>query len=756
MTWDWNNKDSLFSSEYTMLTRKIFSNLLFVILIFPFLSPVQAAARQFNSIELIERAYRNGEIKQSEALNYKVTAILRPESLPATYRSKGIIKSATTILMEARLNKHLLSRENERILARGRVATITDLYGSGITLQSHASPQGRFRLHFTTDKTYGDAVPAYDADANGVPDYVERFAKILDNVWTTEIELMGYDAPPSDGTEGGDCLLDVYLADLNAYGYTQIDESDPASMVYMLFENDFSLYFPPNTDPESDVIGAMKVVAGHEFFHTIQFQITEDICTNGWWMEASSTWIEDYIYPEVNDYINYIDYWFQHPQLPLNTYDCTGSNAHTLFPYGTTIWIKHMTDKYGSEFVYDVWNKIKAGTPNVSALSAVIEALTDRGTTLEEELRELRVANVTMTYEDAYWYQSWRSVNNDPNIGPIEVEYTGINTDFSSSAAYANVSLSPLSAKYFLFSSPQATGYLDVDFDGGGNISVMVIGLKTGGGYDVTEILTNGNNDGSVMISGFGAGGSYSVVVVIPVNYSDSSSGSFNLAASYSTTYAGNIASVAIKPEITSLVTGDNGINGKQQYHIMVMDDNNRQVLQNGTKWADNSSHINMNEDGLAVLTGTVAGNTIYASLLTHTASALLSAVSPAAMTPGTPRGCAITNIITKNDSRCFIASAAFGSPLHPYVGLLREFRDQYLLTNPSGRWIVSLYYGSSPPIAEIISDNPGLKVIVKLFLIPAIMTSWVLLKTTLSEKIFIAVLMLILISIIQRQRRFL
>src|SRR4030065_1113908 len=277
MTWDWNNKDSLFSSEYTMLTRKIFSNLLFVILIFPFLSPVQAAARQFNSIELIERAYRNGEIKQSEALNYKVTAILRPESLPATYRSKGIIKSATTILMEARLNKHLLSRENERILARGRGATITDLYGSGITLQSHASPQGRFRVHFTTDNKYGDAVPSFDVNGDGVPDYVERFAKILDNVWTNEIELMGYDAPPSDGTEGGDCLLDVYLADLNAYGYTQIDESDPASMVYMLFETDFSHYFPPNTDPESDVIGAMKVVAGQEFFHNISFQITEDI-----------------------------------------------------------------------------------------------------------------------------------------------------------------------------------------------------------------------------------------------------------------------------------------------------------------------------------------------------------------------------------------------------------------------------------------------------------------------------------------------
>src|SRR3989304_471277 len=257
-----------------MLTRKIFMYMLTVIVLLLFISPAYAAARQLNSIDLIEKAYRSGEIKHNEALNYKVTAVLRPESLPVMYRSKGIIKSATPVLLEARLNKHLLSHENERMLARGRVAVITDLYGSGITLQSHRSPQGRFRLHFTTDNKYGDAVPPFDVNGDRVPDYVERFAKILDNVWTNEVELMGYDAPPSDGTEGGDCLLDVYLADLNAYGYTQIDEDDPASMVYMLFENDFSLYFPPMFPRESKGLIFLNVLPDSVLVHNIQFQIT--------------------------------------------------------------------------------------------------------------------------------------------------------------------------------------------------------------------------------------------------------------------------------------------------------------------------------------------------------------------------------------------------------------------------------------------------------------------------------------------------
>ncbi len=730
-----------------MLTKNMFSYLLFAILLFLFISPVHAAAGHLSSIDLIESAYRNGKIGYSEATNYKVTAIFRPDSLPAVYRSNGIIKSATPIIMEARLNKHLLSPENQRILAKGRVIILTDLYGSGVTLQSYASPEGLFRIHFTTDNTNGDAVPAGDTDGDGTPDYVEKFAVILDNVWTTEIGVLGYDAPPSDEAEGGDCLLDVYLADMTAYGLTQIDETDPASMVYMIFENDFSLYFPPNTDPDGNVTGDMKVVAAHEFFHTIQFQITEDIITNGWWMEASATWMEDYVYPEVNDYINYIDYWFHCPQLPLNTYDikCKPSDTFPLFPYGTSVWIKHMTEKYGSKFVYDVWKKIKDGYPDASALSAVTEALTDRGTTLEEELKELRLANVTMTYEDASWYQSWQSVNTDPNLQPIVVEYSGNNPGFSSSAAYTDVSILPLATKYYSFSAPQGSGNLTIDFNGIGNISVMVIGFNAGDtSYDVTEVVTDLNNDGSVIINGFNSAGPYSRVVVIPLNYSVDSMSSFSLTVSYTTSYSGSVSSIDVKPDTTSLVTGDNGINGKQQYYIIITDNSGKQVLQSGTAWADNSPYIDIDGNGLAVVTNVVTGGGITASLQSFLSTAVLSAASPATMPAGTPRACAAN----KSDSRCFIATAAFGSPLHPYVGLLRKFRDSYMLTNPMGRWFVTIYYNNSPPIAEIIKDNSVFKAIVKIFLIHAIIVSWAILKTTLSEKIIIAVLLAIIISI--------
>jgi hypothetical protein len=37
-------------------------------------------------------------------------------------------------------------------------------------------------------------------------------------------------------------------------------------------------------------------------------------------------------------------------------------------------------------------------------------------------------------------------------------------------------------------------------------------------------------------------------------------------------------------------------------------------------------------------------------------------------------------------------------------IGILREFRDKYLLTNPLGMGLLKLYYKVSPPMTEFIA----------------------------------------------------
>ncbi len=69
----------------------------------------------------------------------------------------------------------------------------------------------------------------------------------------------------------------------------------------------------------------------------------------------------------------------------------------------------------------------------------------------------------------------------------------------------------------------------------------------------------------------------------------------------------------------------------------------------------------------------------------------------------------------------CFIATAAFGSPLAKEVQILRHFRDQYLLPHLAGQLLVQGYYFSSPPMAAIIEQQPLLKEVVRLSLWPVV-----------------------------------
>jgi hypothetical protein len=86
----------------------------------------------------------------------------------------------------------------------------------------------------------------------------------------------------------------------------------------------------------------------------------------------------------------------------------------------------------------------------------------------------------------------------------------------------------------------------------------------------------------------------------------------------------------------------------------------------------------------------------------------------------------------------CFIATAAYGSPLEPHVQLLKIFRDQGLLNLPYGPEFVRLYYRYSPPIAETIAETEWLKPLVRAGLLPLIGWAWMTVTATLYQKILI------------------
>ncbi len=84
------------------------------------------------------------------------------------------------------------------------------------------------------------------------------------------------------------------------------------------------------------------------------------------------------------------------------------------------------------------------------------------------------------------------------------------------------------------------------------------------------------------------------------------------------------------------------------------------------------------------------------------------------------------------SSSGCFIATAAYGTPMAQDVRYLRAFRDEYLLTNAPGRVFVGWYYRFSPPVADYLRQHDTLRGIVRVGLVPLVEVS----KLTVSQQV--------------------
>jgi hypothetical protein len=60
--------------------------------------------------------------------------------------------------------------------------------------------------------------------------------------------------------------------------------------------------------------------------------------------------------------------------------------------------------------------------------------------------------------------------------------------------------------------------------------------------------------------------------------------------------------------------------------------------------------------------------------------------------------------------SGCFVATAAYGSPLALEVAVLRDLRDRVLLRSPLGQVFVASYYAVSPPLSGVIAESDHLR----------------------------------------------
>jgi hypothetical protein len=174
-------------------------------------------------------------------------------------------------------------------------------------------------------------------NANGVPDWVELVANVADSVYGVYRSL-GYTSTLNDGGASGGTEYDIFLVNLapqNVYGYTF---SPPDG--YMELDNDYSerIY-------SAKAAAGLRVTLAHELFHSVQFAIWAGGNDGVWWQEVTATFMEDYNFPDINDYWQYLNpewfcnTFFEDPATPLNQGSTGGCDAHM---YGAAVFCQHL------------------------------------------------------------------------------------------------------------------------------------------------------------------------------------------------------------------------------------------------------------------------------------------------------------------------------------------------------------------------------------------------------------------------------
>ncbi|HVP35988.1 MAG TPA: MXAN_6640 family putative metalloprotease [Terriglobales bacterium] len=454
-------------------------------------SPRLSYGRDKGTVELVEDAYKNGEIDYETSLIYKVQTIHHLDRIPAKYRAKveTIQKSATPILLEVKKGWLSLSPQTR--------ATLKTLLTRPAGPFSYNSPEGHFKIHY--DTTGVDGVPTADSNSNGIPDYVENLAHYADSSYRTEITYLGYRIPPSDGSNGGDSKYDIYTEDMPYYGYTMPEDPGPQPWndytSYISVHNNF-IGFPPNTDPEGNQKGAMKVTVAHEYFHAVQFAY--DVDEAEWFMELSSTWMETIAYHTVNDNYNYLPYFFNYPDVSLQ--------ATTIREYAAFIWNMYLSVNFGNDIIKDIWERCITG----SAIVEIDNALTARISSRDKAFKEFTVWNyITGARNDGLHFPD---AGNYPLIKLMRTHSTYPVTNNTSSMTPDN-----LSANYIQFNPTGNPVDLNIKFNGqtGYLWALKALGVKINGTYSYAEFEIPLDD------TGYGEGSipnleNYNYVILIP------------------------------------------------------------------------------------------------------------------------------------------------------------------------------------------------------------------------------------------------
>lgn len=399
-------------------------------------------------LQKIEQAYQEGSLTLDQKIRYQFYATNNPQKLPSEYQSQVSepIKCGTPVMMDFHQHRDQLSPSTIQEIESAMEPRFT---------AEETFTSGRFEIHYETSGFH--AVPEEDNNSNGTPDYVEEVAAAADSSYRHEVLNLGFTDPIPQGETYVVEILNVAPVYGQAYkigGNTRFQ-----------IENDFSENFPSNSDPEGDVIGAIKVTVAHEFKHAIQYVMNDWGGETDLWAEMDATLMEEVVYDNVNDYYNYItsenfDSIFQNP-------------AASFYPgsYEHITWALYFDEQFGSGFWPDVWKTIEEN-PDIRLVDAITQ---HRHLGNTEEFSKNFIESQLWHYASGREFSasSYGFEEREDYPNPI-INYDFFGNDSLDLAENQTDILNPFSAKYFEVTPSPFKGFVGFDLT---NITEPKVGI---------------------------------------------------------------------------------------------------------------------------------------------------------------------------------------------------------------------------------------------------------------------------------------
>jgi hypothetical protein len=419
-------------------------------------APAKSRVRRLRPAQISPHAFKAEQaIAQGKQAPDALTRALRSERLsPAKYalaRARSLFhlgavrdkygdvdrpdpRETTMILRDLALAYRDLSgtdREHADVILARPSEGSADEHGDGWQngLQESVACSTNFCFHWVSQSD--DAIALGDGDANGFPDYIDTAAAVFEQVrGIVHSPPLSFRPPKSDQTSnpnGGNNKVDIYFTDTGAegtYGYCTSDDPNLDHLGgsysfydvsgYCVLDNDFS---PAQFDTGVNGIAAMQVTAAHEYFHIVQYAY--DVAEDKWLMEGSAVWMEDVVFDEINDYLQYLDVsQMEVPGIPLD-FSSTADIPIAQTKYGAFLWFRFLqdhvlTDNSGNPttaFMQQIWqnaDSTRGAASDQYSIQAVKSMLAGRQVDFATAYTTFGVANLfpASFYEEGAIYAS--------------------------------------------------------------------------------------------------------------------------------------------------------------------------------------------------------------------------------------------------------------------------------------------------------------------------------------------------------------